>query len=74
MDSQTSILQKDFNFAITPKTIPKLDLVSGAEASLRQVRDAAAVHTARSKISKILKNTNHPPRTSQKRKMRHWKS
>ena len=60
--SQTSILRKGFNFAIAPKFIPKLDLVSGVEAGLRQVRDAAAVHTARSKVSEILKSAKPPPR------------
>ena len=42
-----AVLEKGFNNALTPKSIPKLDIVAGVETGLRQVRDAAAVGIAR---------------------------
>ena len=52
---QNAALEKVFNFAFTPKFILKLDIISG-EAGLRTVRDDAAVHIARLKVSKVLKS------------------
>ena len=60
--SQNAVLEKGFNFAITPKFIPKLDIISGVEAGLRAVRDDAAVHIARSKVSEVLKSAKPPQR------------
>ena len=56
------MLEKGFNFAITPKFVPKLDIINGVEAGLRKVRDEAAVQIARSKVSKILKSAKPPQR------------
>ena len=39
-----------------------MDIVSGVEAGLGKVQDAAAVHTARSKVAEILKQAKSPPR------------
>ena len=50
------MLEKGFNFAIAPKFVPKLGVINGVEAGLREVRDEAAVQIARSKISEILKS------------------
>ena len=59
---QNAVLEKGFNFVITPKFIPKLDIISGVEADLRTVRDKAAVHIARSKVFEVLKPTKQPQR------------
>ena len=59
---QNAVLEKGFNFAITPKFIPKLDIISGVEASLRAVREEAPVHIARSKVSEVLKSAKPPQR------------
>ena len=59
---QNAVLEKGFNFAITSKFIPKLDIISGVEAGLRAVRDDAAVHIARSKVSEVLKSAKPPQR------------
>ena len=62
--------KKNFNFAFTPKFIPKLDIISGVEAGLRAVRDEAAIHVARSKVFVVLKSAKPPKETSRKRKKR----
>ena len=54
------VLGKGFKFAITPHKVPILDLVTGVEFGLRQVRDAAQVMTVRSKVSEILKSAKVP--------------
>ena len=60
---QNAVLEKRFNFAITLKFIPKLDIISGVEeAGLRAVRDDAAVHIAHSKVSEVLKSAKPPQR------------
>ena len=59
---QNTVLEKGFNFAITPKFIPKLDIISGVEAGLCAVRDDIADHIARSKVSKVLKSAKPPQR------------
>ena len=59
---QNAVLEKGFNFAITPKFIPKLDIISGIEAGLRAVRDEAAIHIERSKVSEVLKSAKPPQR------------
>ena len=51
---QNAVLEKGFNFAVTPKFVPKLVINNGVKAGLRKVRDEAAVQIARSKVSKIL--------------------
>ena len=56
-----AVLEKGFNYALTPKSIPKLDIVAGVETGLRQVRDAAAVVIARAKVAAILKSAEQPP-------------
>ena len=56
------MLKKGFKFAITPRIIPKLDIINGVEAGLRKVRDGAAVQIARSKVSEILKSAKPPQR------------
>ena len=53
---QNAVLEKGLNFAITPKFIPKLDIINGVEAGIRTVRDEAAVHIARSKVFEVLKS------------------
>ena len=58
-NTQTTVL--GFNFAITHKSIPKLDIVTGVETGLRKVRNAAAVTIARSKVAEILKTASPPP-------------
>ena len=59
---QNAGLEKGFNFAITPKFVPKLDIINGAEAGLRKVHDEAAVQIARSKVSEFLKSAKPPQR------------
>ena len=49
---QNAVLEKGFNFAITPKFMPKLNIISGGT-----VRDEAAVHIAHSKVSEVQKST-----------------
>ena len=39
-----------------------MDIISGVEASLHTVRDEAAVHIARSEVSKVLKSAKPPQR------------
>ena len=56
--------QKGFNFAITPKFVPKLDIINGVEAGLHKVRDEAAVQIARTKVSETLKSAKPPQRSS----------
>ena len=60
-NTQTAVLEKGFNFAITPKSIPKLDIVTGVETGLRKIRNAASVAIARSKVAEILKTASPPP-------------
>ena len=55
-----AVLEKGFNYALTPKSMPKLDIVAGVETGLRQVRDAAAVGIARAKVAAILKSAEPP--------------
>ena len=55
-----AVLEKGFNYAITPKSIPKSDIVAGVETGLRQVRDAAAVGIAHAKVAAILKSAEPP--------------
>ena len=57
---QNAVSEKGFNFAITPKFKPKLDIISGVEAGLRTVRDKAVVIIVRSKISEVLKSAKPP--------------
>ena len=65
--SQNAVLKKGFNFAITPKFVPKLDLINGVEADLLKIREEAAVQIARSKVFEILKSAKPPQRnTTQK--------
>ena len=59
-NTQTAVLEKGFNFAITPKSIPKLDIVTGVETGLRKIRNAASVTIARSKVAEILKTASPP--------------
>ena len=54
------MLEKGFNFAITPKFVAKLDLINGEKAGLRKVRDEAGVQIARFKVSDILKSAKPP--------------
>ena len=51
---QNAVLEKGFNFAITPKFVPKLDIINGVEAGVRKVRDEAVVQIARSKAREPL--------------------
>ena len=60
-NTQTAVLEKGFNFAITPKSIPKLDIVTGVETGLRKIRNAASVTIACSKVAEILKTASPPP-------------
>ena len=60
---KTAVLEKGFNFAITPKFVPKLDIINGVEAGLRKVRDEAALQIAWSQVSEILKSAK-PPQTN----------
>ena len=57
INPQNAVLVKGFNFAITPKFVPKLGIIDGVEAGLRKVRDEAAVQIARSKVSEICQAT-----------------
>ena len=59
-NTQTAALEKDFNFANIPKSIPKLDIVTGVETGLRKIRNAAAVTISRSKVAEILKTASPP--------------
>ena len=59
---QNAVLEKGFNFAITSKVVPKLNIINGVEADLRKVRDEAAVQIARSKFSEIPKSAKPPQR------------
>ena len=60
INTQTAVLEKGFNFAITPKSIPKLDIVTGVETGLRKIRNATSVTIARSKVAEILKTASPP--------------
>ena len=53
------MLEKGSNFAITPKFVPKLDIINGVESGLCKVRDEA-MQIAWSKVSKILKSAKQP--------------
>ena len=57
---QNAVLEKGFNFAITSKFVPKLDIINGVEVGLRKVCDEAAVQIARLKVSKVLKSAKPP--------------
>ena len=54
------MLKKDFNLTITPKFVPKLDIIIGVEAGSRKVGDEATVQIARSKVSEIFKTAKPP--------------
>ena len=54
---QNAVLGKGFNFTITPKFVPKLDIINGVEAGLRKVCNQAAVQIAHSKVSEICQAT-----------------
>ena len=76
-NTQTAVLEKGFNFAITPKSIPELDIVTGVETGLRKIRNAAAVTIARSKVAEILKTANPPPNrnvTREEEALKEWKN
>ena len=45
MHTQTGVLEKGFNFALSPKSLPLVDIICGVEKGLRKVNDAAAVST-----------------------------
>ena len=64
--AQSAVLEKGFNFAIVPRKIPILDIVSGVEEGLRQINDAALVTTARSKVAGVLKHARVPQRNMTK--------
>ena len=68
--SQNAVLEKGFDFAITPKFLPKLDIINGIEAGLHKVREEAAVKITRSKVSEISKSAKSPQKTSHMRKKR----
>ena len=59
---QNAVLENGFNFAISQKFVPKLDIIIGVEAGLRKVRDEAEVQIAWSKVSEILKSAKPPQR------------
>ena len=59
---QNAVLEKRFNFVITPKFVPKLDSINRVEAGLPKVRDKAAMQIAQSKIFEILKSAKPPQR------------
>ena len=58
--SQHQVLEKGLKFALTPKSIPRLDMVASAEKGLRNVRNQAEVELARSKITQIIFNARIP--------------
>ena len=64
--TQTGVLEKGFNFALSPKSLPMVDIICGVEEGLRNVNDAAAVSTARSKVAGVLKTARPPKRNSDK--------
>ena len=64
--TQTSVLEKGFNFALSPKSLPMVDIICGVEEGLRKVNDAAAVSTARSKVAGVLKTARLPKRNIDK--------
>ena len=47
--TQTGVPEKGFSFALSPKSLPMVDIICGVEEGLRKVNDAAAVSTARLK-------------------------
>ena len=64
--SQTGVLEKGFNFALNPKSLPMVDIICGVEGGLRKVNDATAVSTARSKVAGVLKSARLPKRNIDK--------
>ena len=64
--TQTGVLEKGFNFALSPKSLPMVDIICGVEEGLRKVNDAAAVSTARSKVAGVLKTARLPKRNIDK--------
>ena len=66
--TQTGVLEKGFNFALSPKSLPMVDIICGVEEGLRKVNDAAAVSTARSKVAGVLKTARLPKRNIDKEK------
>jgi len=55
MNSQNQVLEKDLNFAITPKRISMLDMVASAEKGMKNVKNQAKVDLARNKITQNFK-------------------
>ena len=66
--TQTAVLEKGFNFALSPKSLPMVDIICGVIEGLRKVNDAAAVSTARSKVAGVLKTARTPKRNIDKEK------
>ena len=52
--TQTGVLEKGFNFALSPKSLPMVDIICGVEEGLRKVNDAATVSTALPKVAEVL--------------------
>ena len=49
--SQQKVLEKNLNFAITPKRIPVIDIVASFEKGFKNVPNQSAVELARSEIT-----------------------
>ena len=64
--TQTGVLEKGFNFVLSPKSLPMVDIICGVEEGLQKVNDAAAVSTARSKVAGVLKIARPPKRNIDK--------
>ncbi|KAL9958564.1 hypothetical protein ACROYT_G035593 [Oculina patagonica] len=61
-DSEVQLLRKGLNFAMTPSSIPRKDIVASVEQSISGL-PAAAQDEIRVEVSHILKNAK-PPKTS----------
>ena len=63
-DTERTALERGFNFADTPKTIPKDNIVAGVEAALRKCNDEREAERARSAIANILRSAKPPKSTT----------
>ena len=64
--TQTGVLEKGFNCALSPKSLPKVDIICGVQDRLCKVNDAAAVSTTRSKVAGVLKTARLPKKNIDK--------
>ena len=64
---EQAILEKGFNFALSPKEIPRVEVIAAIEPTLREEADQTRAERARAAVASILRTAKVPrPNTSAK--------